>query len=57
MEEGKKKIVGARPIYKKLLIAAIIIYIVGTAIIQIDICCRIGKIEHDLFHLSGGRGD
>ena len=42
-----------RPIYKKLLITAIVIYITGVTFILADIYMKIGKIEHALTHMSG----
>ena len=44
----------ARPIYKKLLIAAIVIYITGVAFILCDIYMKVGGIEHALMHMNGG---
>lgn len=43
-----------RPIYKKLLIAAIVVYIIGVAFILADIYMKVGEIEHALTHTSGG---
>lgn len=48
--EKDKKLVGARPIYKKLLIAAIVIYVIGSCIIQADLYRKIGEIEHEMMH-------
>ena len=42
-----------RPIYKKLLIAAIVIYITGVTFILADIYTKVGDIEHALTHMSG----
>ncbi len=41
-----------RPIYKKLLIAAIVIYITGVTFILADIYTKVGEIEHTLSHMS-----
>ncbi|MFA6142257.1 MAG: hypothetical protein WC738_03075 [Candidatus Omnitrophota bacterium] len=41
-----------RPVYKKLLAAAIAAYIVGSCIIQADLCHRLGEVEHKLCHTS-----
>ena len=42
----------ARPIYKKLLVAALVIYIIGTTYTITMLCHTIGKLEHELHHLS-----
>ncbi|MFH0764256.1 MAG: hypothetical protein V1927_04575 [Candidatus Omnitrophota bacterium] len=44
-----------RAVYKKLLIAAIVIYIIGSCMIQADLCYRLGMIEHKLCHTSFDR--
>ena len=44
----------ARPIYKKLLLAALAVYIIGTCIIMTDLYIKVGKIEHSMVHMSGG---
>jgi hypothetical protein len=41
----------ARPIYKKALIAAIVIYIIGLTLILVDMYIKIGAIEHALAHM------
>lgn len=43
-----------KPIYKKLLIMAIVIYVIGVTFILADMYMKIGKIEHALSHMSGG---
>lgn len=43
-----------RPIYKKLLIAAIVIYVTGMTFILADIYSKVGEIEHCLMHMPGG---
>lgn len=35
-----------RPIYKKLLVAAIAAYIIGMTFILVDITIRLGAVEH-----------
>ncbi|MGB2600066.1 MAG: hypothetical protein WBB86_07580 [Candidatus Omnitrophota bacterium] len=40
---------GAKPIYVKLLIAAIVIYIIGVTIMQADMYIKIVRIEHSLY--------
>lgn len=42
--------VNARPIYKKLLIAAIAIYIIGMTVLLADIYIQIGEMRHALMH-------
>ncbi|MDD5681659.1 MAG: hypothetical protein PHI59_10535 [Candidatus Omnitrophica bacterium] len=42
-----------RPVYKKLLIAAIAIYIIGSCMIQSDLYRKLGRIEHQLCHITG----
>ena len=39
----------AKPIYIKLLIAAIVIYVIGVTIMQADMYVKIVRIEHVLF--------
>ncbi len=43
-----------RPMYKKLLIVTIVIYIIGMTFIMADIYMKVGEIEHTLMHMSGG---
>lgn len=52
--ELKKETVVVRPVFKKMFIAAIVIYVVGSMMIQINLCNRLGSIEHQLVHLSTG---
>ena len=40
----------ARPIYKKLLILALVVYIIGSCIIMTDLYIKVGKIEHSMVH-------
>jgi hypothetical protein len=47
---------GVRPIYKKLLIAAVAIYVAGVTIMLSDIYARLGNLEHELSHISAGPG-
>ncbi|MBL7068867.1 MAG: hypothetical protein ISS34_03315 [Candidatus Omnitrophica bacterium] len=42
-----------KPVFKKLLIIALAIYVILSCIMQADICRRIGKIEHKLLHITG----
>ena len=45
-----------KPLYKTLLIIAIALYVAGVAIMQADLCARLGKIEHAMVHASAGPG-
>ena len=40
---------GAKPVYMKLLIAAIVVYIIGVTIMQADMYVKIVRIEHSLY--------
>lgn len=40
------------PLLKKLLIAAVVIYVVGMTIMLSDMYAKIGTIEHVLMHAS-----
>ena len=42
-----------RPVYKLTLAAAIVIYIVGSLILQVDLVQRVGHLEHLLIHDPG----
>lgn len=46
-----------RPVLKKLLIAALALYVAANCILQADICNRISKIEHVLMHITGAHGE
>ena len=52
MENNKKGKVKVRAIYKKFLIAAIAIYVIGSSVTQAALCYRIGELEHELAHVS-----
>jgi hypothetical protein len=43
----------ARPIYKKLLIVAITLYIISSVYIQSDLCNRVGILEDKMSHILG----
>ena len=49
--DGVEKV---RPIYKKLLIAAVAIFVIGTAFALSDIYKKIGDIEHALMCRTPG---
>jgi len=40
-----------RPIYKKLLAAAFIVWVIGVSIFMIDVYLKLGKIEHAMAHM------
>lgn len=40
-----------RPIYKKLLIIAIVLYIAGTCVTLSNLIKKVGAMEHKLLHL------
>ncbi|NQT23472.1 MAG: hypothetical protein HQ579_08580 [Candidatus Omnitrophica bacterium] len=43
----------ARPIYKKLLIITIVVYVIANAAMVSQLYHKIGEIEHQLVHVSG----
>lgn len=43
-----------RPIYKKLLAVAVVIYVVGVCVMLSDIYQKIGLIEDTLVHMQAG---
>ena len=43
-----------KPIYIKLLIAAIVAWIISTTLLLSDIYMKIGEIDHALIHSSSG---
>lgn len=42
-----------RPVYKKLLIAAIALYVAGTALLLSDLFYKVGELEDAMVHLGG----
>ncbi len=44
------------PAYKKLLIAAVAVYMISSCLMNINIYRRINKIEHALSHIKGACG-
>ena len=54
MEKNKTAQIPVRPIFKKLLVIAIAAYVIGSCIIQADLCYRLGEMEHTVMHLSSG---
>ncbi|MDB4349566.1 hypothetical protein OAA99_01270 [Omnitrophica bacterium] len=53
MCDDKKEKTGVRPIFIKLLIAAIVIYLIGSCFIHVGLYHRLGKIEHEMVHATG----
>ena len=45
-----------RPVYKKLLILGIVIYVIGIAMTMTNIYYKICSIEHTLTHIEGSDG-
>lgn len=46
-----------RPIYKILLIIAIVFYVIAACIIHADLYYKVGRLEHKLDHISNGHSD
>ena len=42
-----------RPIYKKALIVALAIYVIGTAMLVSDLYVKVGALEYAMDHLTG----
>lgn len=42
-----------RPVYIKLLIAAVIIFVIGVSAMLCDVYERVGELEHNMVHLGG----
>jgi hypothetical protein len=42
-----------RPIFKKLLIAAVAIYVIGTAFLLSDLYNKVGALEFTMDHVTG----
>jgi len=45
-----------RPVFKNVLIAAIVLYVVSTTIIISDLCNKVGQMEFELMHITGKCG-
>lgn len=54
MEKENRERAEVRPIYKKLLIAAIAIYVIASCIMQADLYRKVGQVEHRLLHILYG---
>ncbi|MCX5716154.1 MAG: hypothetical protein NTV07_04750 [Candidatus Omnitrophica bacterium] len=52
VENNKKDAV--KPIYVKLLLAAIVLYIISSCFMQADSYRRVCILEHKLFHVTCG---
>ena len=50
----EKEKLSVRPVYKKLLIVAVVLYVIGVCIIQSDLYHKLGCIEHSLMHIQAG---
>lgn len=48
--------INVKPIYVKLLTAAIAAYVIGTCVMLSELYSKIGEIEHVLSHISSGHG-
>jgi hypothetical protein len=42
-----------RPVFKKLLLAALILYAFGSAFILSNLTHRVGQLEHSVDHITG----
>lgn len=42
-----------RPIFKKALIVAIVIYVAVTALLLSDLYSKVGSLEFDMIHVTG----
>lgn len=43
------------PVYKELLIVAIVAYIISNVWIQYQLIQKVGDLDHQIFHLSQGK--
>ena len=43
-----------RPIFKKILIVAIVLYVVSVTYALADIYTTLGRLDHKMMHLAGG---
>ncbi len=51
--ERKQTMEQVRPIYKKLLVATIVVYVLGTAVLLTSLSIKVWEMDHDLMHLTG----
>ena len=42
-----------RPVFKKLLLAVIIVYVAGTAFLISDLITKVGQLEYEMLHVTG----
>jgi len=42
-----------RPVYVKLLIGALILFVAGVCVALSDIYYKVGSLEHDMMHVTG----
>ena len=53
MEKDERDVTSVQPLYIVLLIAAGILYIMNSCIMQSSLCVRVARAEHKLLHLTG----
>jgi hypothetical protein len=41
-----------KPVFKRLLIAALVVYVIGMCVIQTNMYFRLGRIEHAMMHME-----
>ncbi|MFA6078947.1 MAG: hypothetical protein WC779_04290 [Candidatus Omnitrophota bacterium] len=41
-----------KPVYIKLIVAAIVVWVIGISIIVTDLYLKVGKIEHEMIHTT-----
>jgi hypothetical protein len=46
----------ARPVYRYLLIVAIIVYVIGVCLVQVDLYNKTGELEHQALHAAAEKG-
>ena len=42
-----------RPVFKKFFVAAIVVYVIGTAFLLSDLIEKVGKLEFAMMHITG----
>ena len=52
-KEKRKTMENVRPIFKKLLYAAIILFLLGLTYTLSDLHVKVGQLEHKMMHLTG----
>lgn len=46
---------GVRPVFRNLLVVAIVVYIVALTLMLSDMYSKVGHIEHTLAHITFGK--